>query len=260
MELISSLQNKKIRDAVRLHTSRGRKQQNRIIIFGAREIQRAIVSGVQIASLFVDSDSDLPAGLDADGFETIQVTEDVFQKLAYGNRAEGMVAVAERPIMSLEQFRQNDGLVLVAESIEKPGNLGAIFRTADATAAGGIIVSEPVCDVFHPNAIRNSTGTTFSLPTAVATNEQTIAWLRENDYRVLVATPERADDLYHTRLNGRCAVVVGNEANGLSGTWMQGNFSRVKLPMSGVADSLNVSVTAAVMMYEALRQKRAANQ
>lgn len=256
MEVISSLQNRKVRDAVRLHTSRGRKQQNRIIIFGAREIERAIAAGVQIVSLFVNSTSDLPDGLNANGFESIRVTEEVFQKIAYGNRAEGLVAVAERPGRSLDQFRQQAGLILVAESIEKPGNLGAIFRTADATAAGGIIVSEPLCDLFHPNAIRNSTGTTFSLPAAVATNDQTITWLRENDYRILISTPEQADNLYDINLNSRCAVVVGNEALGLSESWMQGNFDRVRLPMNGVADSLNVSVTAAVIMFEALRQKK----
>ena len=258
MELISSLQNRQVRDTVRLHSSRGRKQQNRIIIFGAREIQRALAADVSIVSIFVNTNLELPASIKASNVETIQVTEPVFQKLAYGNRADGLVAVAKRPDRSIEHFRANDGLILVIESIEKPGNIGAMFRTADATAAGGIMVSNPVCDMFHPNAIRNSTGTVFSLPSAVATNKQTIAWLRERDYQIFSATPDQADDLYDVDFNRRCAVVLGSEAHGLSTAWMQGDFSRVRLPMNGIADSLNVSVTAAVMMYEALRQKRAA--
>ena len=257
MELISSLQNKQIRDAARLHTSRGRKQQDRIIIFGAREIERAIAADVPIICIFTNASLELPAAIKASDIETVQVTEPVFQKLAYGNRADGLVAIATRPDRSIEQFRANDGLIIVIESIEKPGNLGAIFRTADATAAGGIIVSNPVCDMFHPNAIRNSTGTTFSLPAAVATNELTIQWLRDHDYEVFMATPEQAEDLYDVDFNLRCAVVLGSEAHGLSDTWMRSDFSRVRLPMNGIADSLNVSVTAAVMMYEALRQTRA---
>ena len=257
MELISSLQNKQVRDAVRLHTSRGRKQQNRIIIFGTREIERAMAADVPIVSIFVSENLELPAAIKKSNVETIQITEAVFQKLAYGNRVDGPIAIATRPDRSIERFQASDGVILVIESIEKPGNLGAMFRTADATAAGGIIVSNPVCDMFHPNAIRNSTGTTFSLPSAVATNEQTISWLREHGYRILMATPDQANDLYDIDFNLRCALVLGSEAHGLSDTWLQSDFSRVQLPMNGIADSLNVSVAAAVMMYEALRQKTA---
>ena len=256
MEVISSLQNKRVRDAVRLHTSRGRKQQDRIIIFGLREIQRAISADVEITTLFLNADYRLPAELSVDGPESITVTEPVFEKLSYGNRVDGVIAVAKRPIRTLDQFQATDGVILVVESIEKPGNLGAMFRTADATGASGIIVSEPVCDLFHPNSIRNSTGTVFSLPAAVAENSQTIMWLQEHQYDVVIATPEQADDLYDIQFGSRMAIVLGSEAHGLSATWMQGNHRRVRLPMSGVADSLNVSVTAAVIMYEGMRQSR----
>lgn len=259
MEVISSLQNKRVRDAVRLHTSRGRKQQDRIIIFGAREIRRAIAAGVQITELFVKPDYSLPAAIESIDCETVAVAEPVFEKIAYGSRVDGVIAVAKRPQRSLDQFQPNDGMLLVVESIEKPGNLGAIFRTADATAMGGVIVSQPVCNLFHPNSIRNSTGTVFSLPSAVGDNSQTVAWLREQNYNVLIATPEQADDVYDIKFDSRTAVVLGSEAQGLSATWMEGNFRRVRLPMNGVADSLNVSVTGAVIMYEALRQRRAAN-
>ena len=198
----------------------------------------------------------VPPELSVDGCETVTVTEPVFEKLAYGNRVDGVIAVAKRPPRSIEQLQANDGMILVAESIEKPGNLGAIFRTADATAVGGIIVSEPVCDVFHPNSIRNSTGTVFSLPTAVADHAQTLSWLKKHDYNIVIATPDQADDVYDIKFDSRTAVVLGSEAHGLSDAWMQGSFNRVRLPMSGVADSLNVSVTAAVIMYEAMRQNR----
>ncbi len=252
---ISSVHNKKVRDAIRLHTSRGRKQQNRIIIFGIREILRAVEAGLKLVSLFVNSEKSLPKALSGIDTEITIVTENVFQKLAYGNRADGIVAIAARPEKPLDQFQASQGLVVVIESIEKPGNLGAIFRTADATGVGGIIVSDPGCDLFNPNAIRNSTGTVFSVPSAVASNEETISWLNQNDYRTMVATPDEADDLFHATFCDRCAVVLGSEAHGVSNTWMQGSFSRIRLPMNGVADSLNVSVTAAVIMYEALRQR-----
>lgn len=255
MEAISSLQNKRVRDAVRLHTSRGRKQQDRIIIFGVREIHRAILAKVELTTLFLNAGYAMPPELKLDGCEVVMVTEAIFEKLSYGNRVDGVIAVAKRPLRSIEQFQASEGIILVAESIEKPGNLGAIFRTADATSVGGVIVSEPVCDLFHPNSIRNSTGTTFSLPTAVADNAQTIAWLRERKYNIVLATPEQADDVYDIQFGSRTAVVLGSEAHGLSDTWMAGDFRRVRLPMKGVADSLNVSVTAAVIMYEALRQK-----
>ena len=256
LEAISSLQNKRVRDAVRLHTSRGRKQQDRIIIFGAREIHRAISADVEITTLFLNTGCAIPTELKLDGCEVVMVTEPIFEKLAYGNRVDGVIAVAKRPLRSIEQFQERDGIILVAESIEKPGNLGAIFRTADATSVGGVILSEPVCDLFHPNAIRNSTGTTFSLPAAIADNAQTILWLRERKYKVVIATPEDADDVFDIKFDAQTAVVLGSEAHGLSDTWMQGDFKRVRLPMKGVADSLNVSVTAAVIMYEALRQTR----
>lgn len=256
MAVISSLQNRKVRDAVRLHTSRGRKQQDRIIIFGVREIGRAIEAGVQLVFVFTRAEFELPDRLSMLDVETIRVADPVFEKLAYGNRSDGIIAVANRPSRSLDHFQANDGLLVIAESIEKPGNLGAIFRTADATATGGVIVSNPVCDLFHPNAIRNSTGTTFSFPSAIATNEETIAWLGQHGYRILLATPDRADDLFDIDFQNRCAVVLGSEAHGLSERWMQSDFGRISLPMHGAADSLNVSVTAAVIMYEALRQTK----
>ncbi len=256
LEVISSLQNKRVRDAVRLHTSRGRKQQDRIIIFGLREVQRAISAKVEITTLFLNADYRLPASSGFDTSEQITVTEPVFEKLAYGNRVDGVIAVAKRPERSLDQFQANDGMILVVESIEKPGNLGAIIRSADATGVGGIIVSDPVCDVFHPNVIRNSTGTVFSMPVAVADNLQTISWLQKHDHEIAIATPEQADDLYNVNFDSKTAIVLGSEAHGLSATWMQGDFKRVRLPMNGVADSLNVSVTAAVIMYEAMRQNR----
>ena len=256
MEAISSLQNKKVRDAVRLHSSRGRKQQDRIIIFGAREIHRAVSAGVEITTLFASEGHALPPALTANTGEVVVVTEPVFEKLAYGNRGDGIIAVAKRPLRSIDQFKAGSDLILVVEAIEKPGNLGAIFRTADATGSGGIIVSEPMCDPFHPNAIRNSTGTVFSLPAAVTDNSNTISWLRERNYEILIATPEQADDLYDIRFELPTAIVLGSEAHGLSETWMQGSFKRVRLPMNGIADSLNVSVTAAVIMYEAMRQRK----
>ncbi len=261
MEKITSLQNPKVRDAARLSTSRGRKQQQRTIVFGERELLRALECGVEFDEIFVhvptaggdrlqairDAASDVPC---------YDVTEEVLEKLAYGDRGDPFVGVARRPDTSLESFTPKDsGPIVVLEAIEKPGNLGAVFRSADASGVGGVIVSDPICDFLHPNSIRNSMGATFSLPAATGTNDETIHWLTENGYEVFVATPHDATDLYRQFLPSKHALVLGNEANGLSNRWMSERFQRVCLPMEGICDSLNVSVTAAVMMYESLRQR-----
>lgn len=267
IERITSQQNLRIKQAVRLHSSRGRQTQGRIIVFGAREIERAIEAGVVFEELFFsDSESNEFVGR----FQSItagsptqfnRVDDAIFRKIAFGDRTDGVIGIATRPTTELETLslgppdQADHGLVVVLQAIEKPGNMGAIFRTADACGATAIICADPLTDVFHPNAIRSSTGTVFTVPSARSDTPRVQQWLRENHFRVVTATLENATDFYQANLTGRIAIVLGNEANGLDAQWQQADFSPVKLPMLGTADSLNVSVTASAMLYEALRQR-----
>ncbi|MEL7495999.1 MAG: TrmH family RNA methyltransferase [Planctomycetota bacterium] len=266
-ERITSLQNPRIKAAIRLHSSRGRKQQDRMIVFGQREISRAIVAGVNVESIFLmESDADdLLNDLGSDQVAATSkqitfVTDEIMQKLSYGDRVDGCVAVAHRPPTSLEQIdlsKISRPLFVVLEAVEKPGNIGAVIRSIDATGASGLILANPITDVFHPNAIRSSTGVLFGMPIATGTNEDVQRWLAQHDFFVCTTFPESASSLFDCSLGvSPLAVVLGNEAVGVSEDWHQERFLRTQLPMLGQADSLNVSVTAAVILYEALRQRR----
>ena len=255
---ITSSQNPRLKKAMRLHASRGRKQQSRIIIFGQREIGRAIDAGVNVVEIFVeDSAVDLAQPLLArlPNCDFFSISEAFMQRLQFGDRSEGLVAIAERPETDLSDFPTDRKAIIVLEQVEKPGNLGAIVRSIDACGNGGLILAAPKCDAFHPNAIRSSTGATFDLPIATGTNEAVQSWLTKQGYCVLTAFLEDAQDFFDRKLDDKVAIVLGNEANGLTDAWRGSDFQPVKLPMHGIADSLNVSVTASVMLYEAMRQR-----
>ena len=258
MLAITSLQNPRLKKALRLHASRGRKQQSRIIIFGQREICRAIDAGVEPVEIFVlQTRTDLADPL-IERFsdcEFFSISESLMQRLQFGDRSEGLVAIAERPKTELADFPTDLKTIVVLEQVEKPGNLGAIARSIDACGAGGLILADPKCDAFHPNAIRSSTGTTFSLPIATGSSEAVQRWLLEQGFDVLTAYLENAVNFFDQPLDGPVAIVLGNEANGLTEAWRDDRFQPVKLPMNGIADSLNVSATASVMLYESMRQR-----
>lgn len=264
MESISSLQNPRIKSAVKLHRSRGRKEQQRIIVFGVREVTRAISSGLKLLEVFVDeSKHGYPEIREAVGdiersdstSQVFKVTTEIFERLSYGDRSDGLVAILERPELKLDKIKLDDQpLILVLQAIEKPGNLGAVLRSADACGVSGVIHADPLTDFFHPNSIRASTGVVFSMNLWAGSSEHVQKWLEANEIRPFNAIPDQASGLFEADLCGRAAIVLGNEANGLDDHWI-GKYPAVKLPMLGVADSLNVSVTASVMLYEALRQR-----
>lgn len=265
-EPITSPQNPKYKQALKLHTSRGRQKQNRIIVFGVREITRAISAGLSFVELFVDADGELaqiPTRIDAllnrqltsQQTKLFSLTGQLFEKLSYGDRSSNLVGIADRPTTTLTNLRAQDrSLLVVLESIEKPGNLGAIARSADGSGAAGLLIADSLTDIFHPNAVRSSMGAVFSVPVACGASAEICQWLAKNGYSILVATPEAESSLYETDLTGRIAIVFGNEARGLSATWRSENLNGVRIPMQGIADSLNVSVTASLMMYEWRRQ------
>ena len=266
MEEITSKQNPRIKSLVRLHTSRGRQQQNRIAIFGSREIVRALQAGVVPDGLFICRDLIEQSVLEevanvTTNFEDVAISldQDLFAKICFGDRVDGIVMTANRPQQSLdmllESCKSDSPLLAVVESIEKPGNLGAILRSADGAGVDGVIVADPLTDWFHPNTIRASLGTCFSVQGCVSDTASVQGWLLDHSFQVITASLEGACDFFECDLTGNLAVVLGNEANGLTERWQHDAFTAARLPMLGIADSLNVSVAAAVMFYEARRQR-----
>jgi RNA methyltransferase, TrmH family len=266
--LITSLTNPKIRSAVKLRDRDGRDEQGRIVIDGSREVGRAIDGGVRILELFVCEESldadqdDLVQRALASGAQRLDVTRPVMEKLAFGKRVEGMLAVAEAPHGSLADVAQVFNLphvvplIAVLEGVEKPGNIGAVLRTADAAGVSALIVADGGTDLYNPNAIRASLGAIFTLPVCAANSAETLAWLR--DHRLQIVTARVDGSTPYTKIDFRppTAIVLGSEAHGLSAPWLGNDITAASLPMIGHVDSLNVSATAAVLFYEALRQRK----
>jgi TrmH family RNA methyltransferase len=264
MAKISSVQNLRVKTAARLRERSGRDQQRRIIIDGAREIERALASGVTVLEGFfsvefcrAEEHQRLLATAEKAGAELIEVTPHVMEKLSFGQRVEGVVAVARPPQRRLDDLALNDDtLVAIVEGAEKPGNLGAIVRTADAAGVGTVIVADGGTDLYNPNAIRASLGAIFSVPVVAVSTEAAIVWLRERQFRVYAARVDGVTEYTDVDFLGRVAIALGSEARGLSARWRGDNIKSIRLPLLGSVDSLNLSVTAAVIFYEVLRQRR----
>lgn len=260
---IASPTNPRIRAAAVLRDRRERDRSGRILVDGARELLRALDAGVTIETIFgcesLCRSNDCRAllrRLTADDPRLVPVSEAAFARVAFGDRAEGVVGVAVRPSTDLGDLRvPPDPLIAVVEGIEKPGNLGAILRSADGAGVDALIAADPRTDLFNPNAIRASLGTIFRVPLATATAAETLAWLRERGVRIVVARVEGEALHTETDLRGPLAIVLGSEAQGLTDGWAGPGVTAVRLPMLGMADSLNVSVAAAVLFYEARRQR-----
>ena len=271
---ITSRQNSRVKDAVRLRTGRGRLRQGRFIIDGAREIARAVAAGIRPVEAFVceeqgagsreqrvSANDELETRLRRAGAEILPVTAEVYEKLRFGERDEiGVVVVAETPRRGLHDLQlPAEAFVAVVEGVEKPGNLGAILRSADAAGVDAVIVADGATDLFNPNTIRASLGTVFRANVVEASTAETIDWLRARGLRAIAARPDAEVPYTATDFRGSVAVVLGSEATGLSDAWRGADVEPVRLPMCGMADSLNVSTTAAVLFYEALRQRGAAS-
>jgi TrmH family RNA methyltransferase len=263
--LISSVQNQRIKDALKLRDRRQRDKQQRIIIDGGRELLRAIEGDIAVAEVFLcqalvhGADSRRALELvEQSSADVWEVTEAVFEKLTYGDRGDGLIAVGAIRARSLDQLVTPPGaLVAVLEGIEKPGNVGAILRSADAAGVAAVLVADPRTDLYNPNCIRASMGTVFTLPVAVTTSGEARQWLQQRGFRVHAARVDGAIDYTAVDFTGATAIVLGSEAEGLSDAWSGDGIKAIRLPMLGKADSLNVSVTAAVLFYEALRQRGA---
>jgi TrmH family RNA methyltransferase len=265
VERIESPANPRLKAALALRERRARDATGLTLVDGGREARRAIESGVDIETAFVCTDlletADAREAVNALGHahgarELVPLGARAFARLAYGDRADGIVLVVRPPTRELADLAlPAEPLVVITEDVEKPGNVGAILRSADAAGASAVIAAGGT-DLFNPNVIRASVGTVFTMPVAAAPAVEVVAWLRDHGLRV-IATRVDADCLHvDADLTGPVAVVLGSESEGLSDAWRSPGVEAVRLPMAGVADSLNVSVAAAVLLYEAWRQRR----
>jgi TrmH family RNA methyltransferase len=253
---ITSLQNPRVKHIVKLRDDkRQRRQDGLMLVEGYDEIQLALSAGHRPRTLISVPElvSRQITGVDA---ESITVNRAVFEKMAYRENPDGWLGVFPIPQTSLDDLKLSESpLVIVAESVEKPGNLGAILRTADAAHVDALLVCDPRVDVWNPNVVRASRGAVFSVPVVECDNESALKWLNTHDIRVLAATPS-ADELYfNLNLREPVAIAVGTEDQGLSEFWMSAADVKVKIPMMGNVNSLNVSVSTALILYEAVRQK-----
>ncbi len=237
-----------------------RRESGHSIVDGSMEIGRAVDAGIAIDCIyFAEAEREVEEELiSAVGLERLQpVSAAVMRKLAYGERDSGLVAVAKTPTLGIERLKlPSKPLLLVLDGIEKPGNLGACLRTAAATGVDAVLLSNPICDVFNPNAIRSSRGTIFSMPLAVATIDEVVGLCAELQVELFTARVDASTEFWQADFCGGAALVLGNEANGLNNLWSGPQFTPLTIPMRDATDSLNVSISAAVMLYEAVRQRR----
>jgi TrmH family RNA methyltransferase len=262
--LITSKDNPRVKAATRLRGRRERDRTSLTLVDGVRETLRALQGGAVLREVFFAPE--LLVGLEAktllerlreESVPVLELGRDAFEKLAYGDRLDGVVAVAETPLRTLADLAlPAEPLIGVIEGVEKPGNLGAVLRTADGAGLDAVIVAESATDLFNPNIIRASLGTVFVVPVCVASSDEVLAWLEARDIAIVAARVDGSDDYTAADYRGAVAIALGSEARGLSDAWAASARASVRVPMMGVADSLNVSATAAVLFYEALRQRR----
>ena len=266
LPIISSLQNPRLKSLVKLSKRRERDKEKVFIIEGIRPIERALKSGFEFTELFICSEFFyVKHGEDALvktfiglGIPITNLSKEAFSKIAYREHPEGMLAIGKQWPIDISNIKlSKHPLLIVLESVEKPGNLGTILRTADAIGADGVILCDPGTDIFNPNVIRASTGTIFSVPVAVTSSSSAINYLKNRGITILAATPHTKNIYTDVNLSQPVAIVMGAEDTGLSRIWMDSCDLPVKLPMLGIADSLNVSAATVAICYEALRQRQA---
>ena len=258
---ITSLQNPLVKHLIQLiEKSRLRKQSGQFVIEGKRELSLAIKGKYTIDTLLyypeLFSESEANA-LSHYGIDIIEISKDVFQKLAYRNTTEGVIAVAKTKALALENlsFRSDNPLILVAEAPEKPGNIGALLRTADGANVDAVIIANPRTDLYNPNIIRSSVGCLFTNQIATGSTHEIVDFLKNNNINIYCAALQ-ASVPYHTiNYTEPSAIVVGTEAVGLTKEWLDNATQNIIIPMQGQIDSLNVSVSAGILIFEAKRQR-----
>ena len=244
--IITSVQNARVKHVVALQQKSSlRREEGLFVVEGQREIEHCIACGYEVVELFKRDEN---------------VTPQVYEKMAYRGSTEGIIAVAKCKDHSLSILSpltsHHSPLIIVLERVEKPGNLGAILRTAEAAGVDAVIVCDPLTDLYNPNLIRASIGGVFNVPTAVCTSEECIAFLKTNHIKILTAQLQDSYEYYDYDMTQATAIVMGTESTGLTNQWREAADAHIRIPMLGRLDSLNVSVSAAILMYEAVRQRR----
>ena len=253
--VITSVQNARIKHVVALQQKSSlRREEGLFVVEGQREIEHCMACGYEVTELFAMD------GLDYTGsIPVTRVSPQVYEKMAYRGSTEGLIAVARCKPHDLSILSplttHHSPLIIVLESVEKPGNLGAILRTAEAAGVDAVIVCDPLTDLYNPNLIRASIGGVFCVPTAVCTSQQCIAFLKERGVRILTAQLQDSYEYYDYDMRQATAIVMGTESTGLTNQWREAADVHIRIPMLGRLDSLNVSVSAAILMYEAVRQR-----
>jgi TrmH family RNA methyltransferase len=262
-EKISSLQNPRIKQLVRLRDRRPRDEAGVFVVEGYREIIRALDKGIRFQELYFSPDWFLgenePALIEragAGGAQLFELTKEAFAKVAYRERPDGLLGVAPQWRRQLDDLTlKPEPFLLVVEAIEKPGNLGTILRSADAAGVDAVIVCDPVTDIFNPNVVRSSTGVLFSVPVVIEESTRVREWLRTRRIRSVATTPSATGLHTDENLRGPLAIVMGSEQYGLSEYWLREADARVRIPMAGQADSLNVAMATIITLFEAVRQR-----
>jgi TrmH family RNA methyltransferase len=259
---ITSLQNPYIKELFQLkEKSRDRKKSGLFLIEGEREISLALKGNYEIETLLylpeIFSEAKLNL-LTTTPTQTIQISKEVYQKLAHRSTTEGILAVAKSKSHDLKhlKFESKNPLILVAEAPEKPGNIGALLRTADAANVDAVIIANPKTDLYNPNIIRSSVGCLFTNQIATGITSEIITFLKENNIKIYSAALQASVD-YHTQdFTKPTAIIVGTEATGLSDEWIDNSTQNIIIPMQGEIDSMNVSVAAGILIFEAKRQRK----
>lgn len=257
--MLTSVQNPKIKHLLSLSKARERKAQQLFTIEGIKELSLAVQSHYAIESVFYCPDlvdGNTLEGMGIPNASLFSVSAQVFEKIAYRESTGGVMAIARQKGHSLHHIRLGKNpLILILESVEKPGNLGALLRTADAAALDAVIICDPLTDFYNPNVIRSSVGCVFTRQTASASSRETLQWLKQHRIKIFCTYLKGAMPYTHADYDQPCAIVMGTEATGLTRLWTDSSDGNIIIPMRGAIDSMNVSVAAAVVVFEALRQR-----
>ncbi len=263
-EIITSLQNPRVKEVTALQSSSSlRREKGLFVVEGLREVERCLESGFRLRSVFYCPSVCRHVPTPSEGVRVFEVSEAVYGKMAYRGGTEGILAVVcgnagDRSLEALDSVLSGDTsapLIVVVESVEKPGNLGAMLRTADASGVSAVLVCDPHTDLYNPNLIRASLGGVFTRNIAVCSSEEAIAWLKARGISILTAQLQDSELYYDTDMTRPTALVFGTEADGLTDIWRRAADAHIRIPMLGRIDSLNVSASMAVLCYEALRQR-----
>ena len=257
-EKITSARNERIRQVLELQEkSRTRRALGLFVVEGRRELEHCLEAGYELDSVFWCPEilPELPQELIGD-VPVSELTAELYGRIAYRGGTEGLVARVKARPHTLEDLTLKDNpLIVVLESMEKPGNLGAVFRSADAAGADAVIICDPLTDLYNPNLIRSSIGGVFTVQSAVCDSASAISWLKARGMKILTAQLQDSSWYYDVDMKGGTAIVIGTEATGLTEQWREAADAHIRIPMLGALDSLNASVSAAILLFEAVRQR-----